>query len=95
MVIESLTKMHTSLSDCNTLFLVCTREDGLVSVLDIMKAGEAVRSARNTLQQKASARLGSKILAKIAAGQKNHNRKLKNRDLYGAKGVDTVCLPSW
>ena len=29
---------------------MCTREDGLVSVLDIMKAGEAVRSARNTLQ---------------------------------------------
>ena len=52
-------KLHRgSHSDCNTLFLVCTREDGLVSVLDIMKAGEAARSARNTLQQEA-VRFGS------------------------------------
>ena len=46
---------------------MCTREDGLVSVLDIMKAGEAVRSARNTLQQE-PARLGS--WSKVTAGQK-------------------------
>ena len=47
---------------------MCTREDGLVSVLDITKAEEAVRSARNTLQREA-VRLGSKIGIEISKYQ--------------------------
>ena len=83
---------------------MCTREDGLVSVLDIMKAGEAVRSARNTLQQE-PARLGSKILVKSYSWSKittgntkilvNYRSRskiwIKGRD----EGVPTLYLLSW
>ena len=46
-----------------------TQKYGLVSVLDIMKAGEAALSARNTLQEEAAVRLGSKIGIEISKYQ--------------------------
>ena len=63
---------------------MCTREDGLVSVLDIMKAGEAVRSARNTLQQE-PARLGSKILVKSYS-----RSKISTGNMIGIKNLGQI-----